>query len=417
MNQPNSWLRLDNAGKIFPSTSGKHETGVFRFSCELTEPIKEAPLQQALEKTLERFPHFLYILRSGLFWYYLEASDLKPQVHAENTGICSQLFYRNKRHLLFDISYYQNRINLEVYHALTDGTGAVQFLKYLVCRYLAEVHPGQVSQELADEGFPVPISSGAEDSFRKYYRPGKKEGDKPLRHAYRLSGTFSDEYIVTEGLTSCREALALAKEHGATLTVFLCALLILSIHREMMPYKKERPVVLTVPVNLRQYFPSETARNFFGNIRAGYCFSDEKERLDEIIASLKASFERELTPEYLSGRISGYMAAERNPFAKIAPLSLKNLCLRAARRFSDFGETMVVSNIGKVGLPKEVMPFVQHMSVFASTTKIQVCICSCGDMLSIGFTSRYKETDIQRHFFRMLSGMGLPVEIKSNIPD
>ena len=109
----------------------------------------------------------MYILRNGLFWYYLEAGDLRPKVHEENTGVCSQLFYRNQRHLLFDVSYYRNRINLEVYHALTDGTGALQFLQYLLCAYLSGVHPGQVPRELADELSPAPISSRAEDSFKK----------------------------------------------------------------------------------------------------------------------------------------------------------------------------------------------------------------------------------------------------------
>ena len=141
MNQSSRWLKLDNAGKIFPATSSKHETGVFRFSCELNEPVQEPVLQTALEKTLVKFPHFLYILRNGLFWYYLEPSELKPTCHEENTGVCSQLFYRNQRHLLFDISYYHNRINLETYHALADGTGVMLFLKYLVCSYLSIVHP------------------------------------------------------------------------------------------------------------------------------------------------------------------------------------------------------------------------------------------------------------------------------------
>lgn len=92
MSQSGNWLRLDNAGKIFPSTSGKRDTGVFRFSCELTEPVQQVSLQQALERTLDRFPHFLYVLRTGLFWYYLEAGGLFPSVHEENTGVCTQLF-------------------------------------------------------------------------------------------------------------------------------------------------------------------------------------------------------------------------------------------------------------------------------------------------------------------------------------
>ena len=75
---------------------------------------------------------------------------------------------------------------------------------------------------------------------------------------------------------------------------------------------------------------------------------------------------------------------------------------------------MVVSNVGKVKLPEEISPFVESFSVFASTAKLQVCVCSCGDTLSVGFSSRYEDTDIQRNFFRLLSGMGVDVEIKSN---
>ena len=303
---------------------------------------------------------------------------------------------------------------MEVYHALTDGTGALQFLQYLLCAYLSAVHPGQVPRELADELSPAPISSRAEDSFKKYYQHVKKVRSGLPGRAYRLTGRFSEEYRVTEGLMSCRKVLDLAKAYDSTLTVFLCALLMISIHREMMLYKEKKPVVITVPVNLRQYFFSETTRNFFGNIRVAYRFQEGEENLEDIIASLKSSFERELTQDRLKSRISGYMAVERNPFAKIAPLSFKNFCLRIARRVSDFGETMVVSNVGKVKLPEEISPFVESFSVFASTAKLQVCVCSCGDALSVGFSSRYEDTDIQRNFFRLLSGMGVDVEIKSN---
>ena len=92
MNQAGSWLKLDNVGKIFPSTSGKRNTGVFRFSCELTERIQKAPLQQALDQTLELLPHFLYILRNGLFWYYLEAGDLRLRFMRKTRGYAPSCF-------------------------------------------------------------------------------------------------------------------------------------------------------------------------------------------------------------------------------------------------------------------------------------------------------------------------------------
>ena len=64
------WSRLENAAKIFPSTTSREDTKVFRFTCELTEMVQEAPLQAALEETLEFFPFYRYSLRRGLFWYF-----------------------------------------------------------------------------------------------------------------------------------------------------------------------------------------------------------------------------------------------------------------------------------------------------------------------------------------------------------
>ena len=97
------WSRLDNAAKIFPSTSGKRDTKVFRFACELVRPVEEAILQQALDRTLEEFPGFLCVLKHGLFWYYLEASDQRPVVHPENQPPCSALYKQNEYTLLFDV--------------------------------------------------------------------------------------------------------------------------------------------------------------------------------------------------------------------------------------------------------------------------------------------------------------------------
>ena len=50
------WRKLDNAAKIFPATSNKKDTRVFRFYCELKEPVEGKALQAALDKTMEKYP-------------------------------------------------------------------------------------------------------------------------------------------------------------------------------------------------------------------------------------------------------------------------------------------------------------------------------------------------------------------------
>ena len=77
------WLSLDNAAKIFPSTSTGRSSNVFRFSCELKEPVEQDILEKALSQTLERFPFFQVVLKRGFFWYYLEMSDILPVVAEE----------------------------------------------------------------------------------------------------------------------------------------------------------------------------------------------------------------------------------------------------------------------------------------------------------------------------------------------
>ena len=131
------WTKLENAAKIFPSTTSKRDTKVFRFYCELNDTVDPKTLQLALNHTLAKFPFFRSVLKKGLFWYYFEDSHIDPFVHEDNKPPCSQIYNSNRKNLLFDVSYFGCRINLEVYHALTDGTGAMNFLKMLTSEYLA----------------------------------------------------------------------------------------------------------------------------------------------------------------------------------------------------------------------------------------------------------------------------------------
>ena len=135
------WRKLDNAALAFPMVTGKDDTRVFRFYCELKETVDETTLQEALDQTMKTYPLFQAVLRKGLFWFYLEHREIRPVVREETKPPCSRLYIPDKKSLLFEVTYYQNRINFEVFHALTDGTGAMHFLQELVQNYLILRHP------------------------------------------------------------------------------------------------------------------------------------------------------------------------------------------------------------------------------------------------------------------------------------
>ena len=97
-----NWRKLDNAALAFPLVTGKNDTRVFRFYCELKENVKPELLQAALEKNHgKKYPLFQMVLRKGLFWFYLEHRDIRPIVKEEKKPPCSRLYVPDKKNLLF----------------------------------------------------------------------------------------------------------------------------------------------------------------------------------------------------------------------------------------------------------------------------------------------------------------------------
>ena len=415
---PNSrqvgWSRLDNAAKIFPSTSERSDTRVFRFSCQLTEPIVEDLLQQAVLSAAETFPQYLVVMKRGIFWYYLEQTSLRPVVDEERHRPCAPLYFAERPSLLFRVSYYRRRINLEIYHVLSDGTGALEFLKTIVVRYLQLRYP----EELAGGKLVLrsaPVSEKNADSFQKYYQKVRERSQEKSRRAYHLRGERreEDDLQLIEGIASVKQVLEAAHQYHTTLTIFLTAVYIQAIQQEMYLRDQKHPVVIRVPVNLRSYFPSETAKNFFGMIEVAYDFSQSPGDFDDIIRVVDETFKRELKRERLEIRMNRLAQLEHNPLIQLVPLPIKNVVLRMARHINDVGETAVISNIGRVTLPEAACPYVESFHVFASTLKTQICLCSFGDRLQMGFASAFETPGLQRNFFRLLTEKGILVQINA----
>ena len=78
------WRKLDNAALAFPPATDKNDTRVFRMYCELTEEISPQILQDALDRTMKKYPLFQVVLRKGLFWFYLERRDIRAVARKKN---------------------------------------------------------------------------------------------------------------------------------------------------------------------------------------------------------------------------------------------------------------------------------------------------------------------------------------------
>jgi hypothetical protein len=455
MRHRKNWVRLDNASNIFLAAMSRKDTKVFRFSAELSETIDPDILQQALNKVYDQYLLYHSVLRRGLFWYYLEESDLRPIVQLDTNPSCEALYHFDKRELLFRVIYWKKRISIEVFHVLSDGTGALWFLQDLLKEYILLKHEEvTITEDITTSD--LTHQQLLEDSFATYFRKkgksgflesvesaiqslseiGKKTGfsvsqyvKKPAsmfmpvaeqrqsQNIYQVTGTYTSDNRprVVELEMPVKDILTESKKIGASLTIYLTALFIESVKQTAKDFKGTETIAVSVPVNLRQFFPSHTARNFFSTTRLTYTYSLEKENsLTEICQELKNQLEPQLTKESLEEWLTRLIMFEYHPIGRIIIRPLKDIVLKLINKRNNKNLTLAISNLGRVAFPEEIDPYVNQVYFHTIAVRPQFCAISHGDVLTISFTSPFVETDIQRAYIGMLTDKSIPVTVTVN---
>ncbi|MBP3402188.1 MAG: hypothetical protein J6K85_03915 [Clostridia bacterium] len=417
------WVRLDNAAKIYPAARRRNWSNVYRQSMTLRDEVDVDVLRSALEVTVKRFPSIAARLRRGLFWYYLEQIEYAPEIREEQS--CPLVFMNNEeiRTCAFRVIVYHNRIAIEIFHALTDGTGALIFLKTLVAEYLEQKYGISIPNEdgILDRREP-PLDEELEDSFIKY--AGKVAASRKDTNAWQLPSEPTGDGFnsLTCFLLPVKETRELAHKYGVTLTVFLGAVTmqaLLRLQEEHVPnVKKRKRIKLLIPINLRSLFPSKTLRNF-----AMYTIPELDPRLgeytfEEICKIIHHKMGSEFTAKYMSTVIATNVNDERNPLVRLIPLPLKNLVMKAV--FDSVGEIkscLSLSNLGLVKMPDIMRQYVERVDFILGVQAAAPYNCgvaSFGDTIYVNFIRNIPEPELERHFFAVLHEMGLPVTVESN---
>ena len=419
------WVRLDNAAKIYPAAKRQNWSNVFRLSATLKEPVDREVLASALDVTIRRFPSIAARLRRGVFWYYLQQVPKAPEIREENSYPLVRMTGSEMRRCALRVIVYDCRIALELFHSLTDGNGALVFLKSLVAEYLQQKHGIRVPAEHGVLGrLEEPSEAELEDSFQKY--AGPVEASRRENDAWRMSGTLEpDGFLnVTCFTLPVQDALDLAHSYGVSLTTFLGAAIMQALQQlqaEKVPNPRHRKYIrLLIPVNLRPIFPSKSLRNF-----AMYTIPEIDPRLGEysfgeICAAIRHRMGLDVNPKQMSMRIATNVNSERIAAVKIMPLFVKNIVMKAV--FDSVGERkscLSMSNLGAVKLPEEMKPYVERFDFILgvqATAPYNCGILSYGDTLYINFIRNIREPELEARFYGVLRDMGLKVQVQSNRP-
>ncbi|HEY5585072.1 MAG TPA: hypothetical protein VIK78_11345 [Ruminiclostridium sp.] len=412
------WHKLDNTANVFPVISNKSYSSVYRVSVRLKLEINEEILQEALVKTLPWFDSFGVKLKHGAFWHYFETNKKQPKVEREQAYPCAFIDPNTNNQFLFKVTYFGKRINLEVFHAITDGTGALRFLKALTYNYIKLALQETLPQKVLNMPI-VDVVSDIEDSYHKNYRKLAYVRRK-TKKAYKLRGDMLPVFTmsVLHGFVKISSLLELCKQKKVSLTQYISTLIIWCIYKEYLNEQPNKnPILVNIPVNLRGFFDSTTEMNFFSYINVGITISESQYTFDEMLDIISKQFKNQLTKENLAKAISDNVSTEKNIFIRIAPLFVKNLGVKIAYMSSIKENSVVLSNLGKIEVHDEFKKYIDSFEVLISVSKsepIKCSMCTFDDKLVFTFTSILRDPYLQRAFFRHLSKQGIDVTIESN---
>ncbi len=405
-----NWYRLDNVAKVFLATVSNRDTKTLRVSCTLTEIIDGALLQEAVLSAIQDRPQFQMRIRRGLFWHYMENTDINPVVTEEHDRICPLLYSPAKAMLHYRVTYFANRINLDMFHALSDGTGALEFLNIIVLDYLRLAHPGQFEEVTVHSG----ASAGdlSQDSYKQFFQKPELSNVSFSKKAYHPGGMKLpyDQLQFFEIHMPSPAVLAKAKECGVSLTSYIGAAWMLAIRDDMPPRKRKQPVTITLPVNLRNYYPSHTSRNFFNNVSVTHVFEVDIS-LEDLAREFDTSLKSQLSEDNIKKQMDSYETMEYVAPVRAVPLFIKQIVVKHAKKLSDRKVSMVFSNLGVQRPPEELAAHIDNYSAFCSSENLFSTMSSYGDDLSLGVSSPYINTGVIKNFVRRFSYSDVAIRV------
>lgn len=418
------WMTLDNAAKIYPAARRRNWSNVFRLSATLNEDIDREALRVALDVTVRRFPSIAVRIKTGFFWYYLEEIPKAPDIIDEKPYPLSRMIFDDIRKCAFRVIVYKKRIAVEFFHAVTDGTGGLVFLKTLVAEYLYQKY-----------GVKVPVGDGIlnrleeprpeeiEDSFQRSAGPvpaSRKDTD-----AYRITGKRDADGFKTNTtfIFDAAAVVSAAKEKGVTVTAYITAALMVAAQRvqeqRVRNKKRHKPIKVLLPVNLRKMFGSKTLRNFALYISPGFDPRLGNYTFDEICKLVYHQMQLQITDKNMAALVATNVKDEKPIFIRMMPLFVKNIVMKMI--FDAVGERkscFTFSNLGVVRAPEEFEKHVDRIDFVIgvqASAPYNISAITYGGKMNLSVIRNIEKPVLEYEMHRVFRELGLYPKAQSNM--
>lgn len=404
------WYKVDNVSKVFLASYTRRDSRSFRVSCMLNENVDANILEKALKLAVKQRPQYQVIIHKGLFWHYMEKTDKTVKVKEENKRPCPYLYGPGREGKLhYSVTYFKNRINLDMFHVLSDGNGGFEFIDIIVRNYLKLKYP----EELGN----ITIGTGAstddleQNSYKQFFGNNAKS-EQEIKNAYHIRGLKLpyDQLQFFEVHFSAQAVIEQAKKMKVSLTSYIGARLMLAIYKDMPVLQRNKPINLSMPVNLRNYYQSSTSRNFFNSVFVSRIMNGE-ETLQELAQWFDNELKQLITPENVATRMDSYEKLEHLFLVKLVPLFIKNPVVAFFAKKENKKVSAVISNLGRLMVDEQLKSYIKGYSFFCSTNALFMTINSYGDDLTLGISSAYRNTSVLKNFIRGFTSEGIEATI------
>lgn len=414
------WMPLDNAAKIYPAIRTDELTSVFRLSVVLKERVKARQFLEAVHELEERFPYYKVTLKPGFFWFYLEHEDRSIPIKPDLDIPCRRF---DKHELMFRVLVRESCISVEFSHILTDAAGGFEFLKSLLWGYLLR------SGALPTETLPFlrpgenPDKEEYEDAYNHYFKKTVSPGIN-LRSAFHLPFPLNKPPHLNISVFEIPAGVLLkkAKSFGLSLTEYLIAVYLFvlqEIYEAMLPLQQRthnKILRIEVPVNLRQFYPTRSMRNFSVyvlpeiDLRLGhYTFEETAETVHHL---MQLETDKKLIHKIISRNVGG----ERNLIVKRIPLFIKSFMLKTFYSLGTSRYSGVVSNLGRVKFPPEISSLIDKF-IFIPPPPSKRLKVNCGvigfeNKITLSFGNITASDVLEQRFRKFLSKQDISCKIE-----
>lgn len=416
---PFKYIALDNAGQVFPGQNSARWSNMYRLSVRLDREIRPDMLKVALERTLDRVPTLKVRMRKGFFHNYFEVNRENCPVNHDIKNFCYRINYKENNGYLLRVYYSGKNISVDFYHALCDATGGSVFILTLAGEYLR-----LEGLDIAANNFVLDVNEGmsseeAEDAYLRYCGKDTKASLTDAR-AYHRKGTPLPRHMCnyTTVFMSFEKLHTISKGYGVTVTeLFAAVMLDVMLKKQRLEGKIRKPVSVQIPVNLRNFFPSGTLRNFVLCVLVSIDGRKKEYTFTEILESVSSQLRRinnkKAHGAYISNTVKlGYTVL------RPVPRFIKNTITKIGFLFgAEYSTSVLISNLGAISPPDNMKEHTKALTFYTGPGLVNGARCgvACiGDTLAYTFSNRYREDDIERDFLLKLSELGIEAVVETN---